>query len=264
MPRGRVEPITVKFEVPPPQPVWTPLVVAWNAFPRWLRASLAGLTGFLLLSLPLWMAVGETVGEQLRQRAAIVIAEDFSSGLGAWMGSRDWNATWSRNPAGCVEVGQLALLKPTRSLSDYEIEFLGQITGKSLGWVYRATDLDNHYAMKLTVVKPGPLPSVVLSRYVVVGGRQQQRVQVPVRVLLRDQVPVRIRFQAKGDGFTTWISGQIVDFWRDDRFARGAIGFFGEEGDRPQIYWIRVSHHNDFWGKLFAYLAPRNLEGSNR
>ncbi len=241
-----------------------PLAAAWQALPRWLQAPLAAMLGFALLSFVLWVAAGEAITEQLRRRAAIEIAEDFSRGLGAWMGARDWNATWTKNPAGYVEVGQLALLRPTRRLSDYELEFLGQITGKSLGWVYRATDLENHYAMKLTVLKPGPLPTVALVRYVVVGGREQQRVQVPVRVSLRNQTPVRIRFQAKGDGFTTWVSGQIVDFWRDDRYPQGAIGFFGEEKDRPQIYWIRVSHQNDFLGKLCAYLAPGNVEVSNR
>lgn len=262
-PSAVVQPVTVTFEVPPAPPVWAPLLEVWKQLPSWLRAAAVTLVGFGVLSFLLWLAAGEAVGEQLRQRAAIEISEDFRGGLAAWTGARDWSSTWSRNPSGYVEVGQLALLRPTRRLSDYQFEFLGQITNKSLGWVYRAGDLENYYAMKLTLVKPGPLPSVVLVRYAVVGGREQQRVQIPVRVVVHNQAPVRVRFEAKGDAFTTWISGQIVDFWRDDRFSRGAVGFFGEKDDRPQIYWIRVSHQNDFLGKLCAYLAPSDEEVPN-
>jgi len=217
-----------------------------------------------LVSFLVWILAGEAIGEQLQQRAAISISEDFRGGFSAWMGPRDWSQTWSRSPGGYVQVGQLALLRPTRNLTDYQLEFLGQITGKSLGWVYRAADLENYYAMKLTIAKPGPLPAVALIRSVVVGGREQQRVQVPVRVVIGSGTPVRVRLLVKGDGFTTWIADQLVDFWRDDRFPRGGIGLFAEPEDRPQIYWIKVSHQDDFLGKLCAYLAPREMEGPNR
>lgn len=262
-PHGLVAPVHFRFELPPPTPIWTPLLEFWRAVPAVVRNGLAVLAGFALLAFLFWIAAGEAVGEQLARRAAIEIAEDFRGGLGGWMGAKDWAHTWARDPSGYVQVGQLALLRRSRNLSDYEVEFLGQITHKSLGWVYRAVDLENYYAMQLTVLKPGPLPVVSLVRQVVVQAKPQQRVQIPVRVVIHDRTPVRIKFQAKGDGFTTWLNGQIVDFWRDDRFSSGAVGLFGEPEDRPQVYWIRVSHQNDFLGKLCAYLAPSHREVPN-
>jgi len=152
------------------------------------------------------------------------------------------------------------LWRPTRKLSDYQLEFLAQLTGKTLGWVFRAGDLENYYSMRLTVLKPGPLPTVALVRSVVVGGREQEKVQVPLRVRIQQSAPVRVRVLVRGDGFTTWIGDQLADYWRNDRFRQGAIGFYAEGGDRAQLFWVKVTHQDDFLGKLCAYLAPSRRE----
>jgi hypothetical protein len=100
----------------------------------------------------------------------------------------------------------------------------------------------------------------MLVRSVVVAGREQEQVQVPVRVRIHQGSPVRVRVQVRGDGFTTWISDQLTDFWRDERFRQGAIGFFADPGDRAQLFWVRLAHQNDFLGKLCSYLAPSQRE----
>jgi len=51
------------------------------------------------------------------------------------------------------------------------VQFLGQISKKALGFVYRAADLDNYYVAKLVVMKPGPLPVIGLQRYAVINGK---------------------------------------------------------------------------------------------
>ncbi|MGB9606019.1 MAG: hypothetical protein ACPL88_09095 [Bryobacteraceae bacterium] len=220
-------------------------------------ASLALLTGLILL---VWAVAGETIGTQLEKRAAVRLQEDFRGGLAAWMGEAGWSETWKQNPQGFVEVGKLALWRPSRRMSDYQLEFLGQLGGKGLGWVFRAVDLENHYSMRLVVLKPGPMPTVALVRTTIVAGREQQRVQVPVRVRIHQNSPLRVRMLVKADGFSTWIADQLADYWRDDRFREGGVGFFAEPGDRAQLFWVRLVHQDDFLGKLCAYLAPSQRE----
>ncbi len=51
------------------------------------------------------------------------------------------------------------------------MQFLGMIDKKALSWVVRAADFDNYYVVKLVVLKPGPLPTIGVTRYAVVNGK---------------------------------------------------------------------------------------------
>ena len=259
-PVGVISPAIVEFVAPPVPPVWIQLLNVWRGIPPAVRGAVALAALVIGVSLLIWAAAGEAITARLEQRAAIELQEDFREGLRRWMGRPGWAESWKRQPAGFVEVSQLALWRPTRKLSDYQLEFLGQLSGRTLGWVFRAGDLENYYSMRLAVLKPGPLPAVALVRSVVVAGREQEKVQVPLRVRIQQGAPIRVRLLVRGDGFTTWIGDQLADYWRDDRFRQGAIGFYAEAGDRAQLFWVKVTHQNDFLGKLCAYLAPSRRE----
>ena len=196
--------------------------------------------------------------ESIQSRSAVHMEHDFSKGLEGWYGAGDWAATWSHDAAGFVGAGQLALYKPSQQLSDYRFEFLGQVTGRTIGWVFRAADMQNYYATQLAITKPGPLPDVALVRYQVVGGQESERVEIPVHVGLQNGRPCRIEEDVAGSGFTTSVDGVVVDSWTDDRLRAGAVGFFGSPEDKPSLYWIKVSNNDDFWGKLCGILAPSN------
>ncbi len=202
---------------------------------------------------------GGSLHSSIAHRAAVRVEHDFSTGLEGWYGGREWAKSWTRDAAaGYSKAGQLALYRPTQQFTDYRLEFLGQIDGTSMGWVYRAADLQNYYATRLVVVKPGPLPNMALVRYQVVGGQETQRVQIPVRMVLHNGRPYRIQQDVAGSGFTTSIEGEVVDFWTDDRLRTGGVGFLGEKGNAPHLYWMKVSYQDDFWGKLCAAIAPSN------
>jgi hypothetical protein len=106
-----------------------------------------------------WKNLNQTISN----RAAISYADDFRSGLDAWESRSNLTRSWSYDAAGFVRPGPLAIFKPTVDLTDYRFEFLGEIDQKAMGWVFRAQDLNNYYAMKFVVVKPGPLPLVTSS-----------------------------------------------------------------------------------------------------
>jgi hypothetical protein len=92
----------------------------------------------------------------------------------------------------------------------------------------------------------------------VIGGKETARVQVPVRVAMQNGRPYRIEEDVAGSGFTTSVDGEVIDSWADDRLRAGAVGFFGEPKDKPNLYWVKVTNNDDFWGKVCGILAPSN------
>ena len=205
----------------------------------------------------------KSLNQSISQRAAIAFADDFRSGLDAWESRSNLTRSWSYDAAGFVRPGPLAVFKPTVDLSDYHFEFLGEIDQKAMGWAFRASDLDNYYAMKLVVVRPGPLPLVHLVRYAVVNGKESSHVDKPLPITVRADMLYRILVDVRGDDFTVMTQGQVVDFWSDNRLRRGGVGFFCSRGEQARLRWVEVSHQYDALGKLCAYLAPYGMEGRN-
>ena len=51
---------------------------------------------------------------------------------------------------------KVSILRGSLNLTDFRMEFEGRIGIKALGWIFRAKDLQNFYAMKLEIVRsPG-------------------------------------------------------------------------------------------------------------
>ncbi len=206
-----------------------------------------------------WKNLNQTISN----RAAISYADDFRSGLDAWESRSNLTRSWSYDVAGFVRPGPLAIFKPTVDLSDYNFEFLGEIDQKAMGWAFRAQDLNNYYAMKLVVVKPGPLPLVHIVRYAVINGKEGPHVDKPLPITVRTDMLYRIQVTARGSDFTILAQGQVVDFWSDSRLTHGGVGFFCNRGERARLRWVEVSHQYDALGRLCAYLAPYGIEGRN-
>jgi hypothetical protein len=140
-------------------------------------------------------------------------------------------------------------------MTDYQLEFSGQIEKKSLGWAYRAIDPNNFYATKITITKPGPLPTADLVRYVTVGGKQADRVNLPLPMVIRNDTLYRVLVTVQGNNFSTAVNGQMVDAWTDSRLPAGGIGFFSEKGEVASLRWVTVSHRDNFLGRMLSYIG---------
>lgn len=150
-------------------------------------------------------------------------------------------------PAGWTVVStwprRVSLLRGYGDLTDFRMEFEGTINSKALGWVFRASDPRNFYAMKLEIVTPGRDPVVVLKRFAVIDGRDQDVVQVPLRATARLDTLYKIRVDALGDRFTTWVQNLKVDQWTEPRFSKGAIGLYSDLGERGTVKGdVKVFH----------------------
>ena len=205
----------------------------------------------------------KNLNESISDRAAVAFADDFRSGLDAWESRSNLTRTWSYDAAGFVRPGPLAVFKPTLDLTDYRMEFLAEIDQKAIGWAFRAEDLNNYYAMKFVVVRPGPLPLVHIVRYAVINGKEGPHVDKPLPITVRNDMLYRIEVNAQGGDFTIMAQGQVVDFWSDNRLQHGGVGFFSNRGERARLRWVEVSHQYDALGRLCAYLAPYGIEGRN-
>jgi len=183
-------------------------------------------------------------------RATVDLEDDFHSGLGAWSGKPGWEKSWSAGPSGWVQPGSLALYRDTIPLTDYRLEFMGQIQSKALGFVFRAADTSNYYAAKIVVVKPGPLPTIALVHYKVIHGHEGPRKQGPVLLAVHSDTLYRALVEVRGDHFSVTLNGQLADAWSDSELKSGGIGLFADKGEVSWIRAVQVIDKDDLLGRL--------------
>jgi len=161
--------------------------------------------------------------------AVVSSAPTVASGVaisGGWID--DWaNAAKSRR--------HISVLSGSAKLSDYRLEFQAQIETKAIGWIFRGLNPRNYYVTKLEVVTPGLEPTVALVHFAVVDGQDENRVVVPLPMKVRIDTTYKIRFEAFGNRFTTWIQDQKIAEWTDSRFGSGGVGFFSERDEKAAM-----------------------------
>ncbi|HBY63179.1 MAG TPA: hypothetical protein DEH78_25435 [Solibacterales bacterium] len=258
-----------------------PQVHFWRLAPvdlKWLALALPILIGLAITSRvwspsaakanvtgqePIWARQVGAIRENIMRRAAVSLSEDFRSGLSDWEGNGDWAKSWSFDATGFATPGALALYGPSQSLSDYTLEFLATIDRRALSWVVRAADYKNYEAVKIAIVKPGPITQAALVHYSVVNGREQRPSQTPIPIALRPDTLYRVRTQVVGSDYAVSVQGQMVHSWTSSQFDRGGVGFFSGKGERSRIRWVEVSHQYDALGRLCAFLAPYSVQAKD-
>lgn len=190
------------------------------------------------------------VTRPIQDRAAFFIVDNFQDGLDDWLNSDAMKV----DPSGFVTVDNgLALRSDTLNFVSYRMDFHAKIESGAVGWVVRASNEDNYYAFKLVESKRRNGSSYHLLRYPVVDGVKsskaaQVRIPVPANIVHDDfnRLSVRVRDQH----ITTLINGFGVDFWRDDTFDRGGIGFLADGQERARISRVSVTGNDDTWGLI--------------
>ncbi len=187
------------------------------------------------------------------------LRDDFNSGLRDWKGSAGASQDWAREGS-TVRPGKLRLWEPSLKLTDYQLEFEGQIERKALGWTFRSGNLENYYATKINVPRSRPAQRAEIVRYVVLDGKEFDRVQLPLPLTVADESLYRVKVNVRGSYFVTSINGQVVDSWSDRRLKRGGVGFFADKGEVASIHWVSVNTAEPgFFSRLFVstlFLPP--------
>jgi hypothetical protein len=205
----------------------------------------------------------DTVQQNLANRAAVALSEDFRSGLEDWQMQGDQSAAWSFDSNGFVRPGELALYRPSLRLSDYDLQFLGLIDKKALSFVARAQDFRNYYVIKLVVLKPGPLPTIGVTRYAVIDGKAQHRVDSIAPITAMPDMLYHVDLVVHDDTYLLSLQGKVADTWSEPLLPRGGVGFFSARGEESRVRWVQLTHQYDMLGRLCAYLAPYNIPTTN-
>jgi hypothetical protein len=203
---------------------------------------------------------GDAIGAMIRNAAPVTLHHDFQGGL------KDWSTVALRTAAkvddphdwktpSVVVPGSLRLWTRSTLLKNYQMEFQGEIERKSLSWAFRASDSENYYAAKIQITRPGPLPNADLVRYVMLKGRELDRVQLPLPLTLERGGDYRVRVTVQDDRFVTYLNGQVISAWTDKRLKRGGVGFFSDADDAQKIAWVNVSEHDSFIGQMLAHFS---------
>jgi hypothetical protein len=197
---------------------------------------------------------GQTLSNLIQSKTSSNLHEDFKTGFGNWESFKSAGSEWTTE-AGQVRPSSLRVWKPSTSLANYEMEFMGSIERKSIDWAFRAPDLRNYYGTKLIITKPGPLPNAGLVRFIVLDGRERERVELPLPLTLERGVDYRVRVSVRGNRFLTSVNGQLVSSWTDNRLSHGGVGFFSEDGESALLKWVNVSERDSFLGRIVSHFS---------
>src|SRR5260370_22560933 len=106
-------------------------------------------------------------------------SSDKSTGSGrpVAVGEQGWSNEWASDAVGSRRGRQITLYRPSTGMTDYQMQFTGQIESKALGWVFRAADTKNYYAMKIVNIRPG---AMALRHFAVVDGRESSSSERPI------------------------------------------------------------------------------------
>ncbi len=167
-------------------------------------------------------------------------SSDKSTGTGkpVAVGEQGWSNEWASDAVGSRRGRQITLYRPSTGMTDYQMQFTGQIESKALGWVFRAGDTKNYYAMKIVNVRPG---AMTINHFAVVEGRESSSSERPLAVDARPGAMYRVKLDVTGPRFTVSIGGEPVDFWTDNRLKSGAVGFMNERDERAVTSSVQFS-----------------------
>jgi hypothetical protein len=211
-----------------PRPSGTVVVLRITARPAALLRRLTALAGaFLLLTL------GFAAYRLMRPNIPPVAAQPAAAVEPGWI------VEWASDPTGAARGRQLALYRPSLGAADYDLAFSGRIERQSLGWVFRAADASNYYAVKLEAAGPGNLPAI--THFAVVGGVEGPHVQRTVQVASNAYGSWKVKLEARGHTFTVRLQDRIVEEWDDTSLPSGGVGFLNEKEELGQAQSIRIS-----------------------
>jgi hypothetical protein len=127
-------------------------------------------------------------------------------------------------------------------MSDYEFEFLCKIEKNSLGFVFRAADANNYYAVQISLDAAG---AAQLTHYTVLEGQREQPATVPLTAPPARNASCRAKLLVREGDFRLLLNDKPVLDWTDDRLPEGGVGFFSEKEDRARLYWVKVTPLSD-------------------
>jgi hypothetical protein len=204
----------------------------------------------------------EKLRQRVSKRAQVDLFDDFSAGLDAWDMGENHAGAWSYDKNGFVSVGALSLFDPSLHLINYDLDALVQIESKGLGLVFRAASPQSYQVARLIVEGSGPMPSLAVQRYAVTSGHASRSVLTRYPTHFQSDTLYTVHLEVRGDTFSLYIQGNLIDSWSDPRLSSGGVGLFCSPGEHARVAWVRVSHNTDSLGRMCSWLSSMLAAGS--
>jgi len=151
---------------------------------------------------------------------------------------------WIREAASGADAGSslaraLNLYQPSLNARDGQFEFAWTVDTQGAGWVFRAKDLANYYAVRIKALSQTPSLRMSVEHFTVYLGSEGSHSE---KVLdLPRTSALRIKMDAAGPSFTLYLDGNAVDYWTDARLTSGGFGFLEEQHLAPVVRSVRMS-----------------------
>jgi hypothetical protein len=145
-----------------------------------------------------------------------------------------WIQDWFADQGGSKQGRHVDVLRGTLTLRDYRLVFEGQIEQGALGWVFRANN-KSFYVEKIQVMTPGREPMIALVRFAVINGKEGPRTQILLPIRAHLDTTYKVRMDAIGSRFSTWVQDQKVDEWTDGQIDAGGVGLYYDNGDSAKL-----------------------------
>ncbi len=201
----------------------------------------SGIPGLLKVVVPLLLVAGGGAYYFLSTGAPEAAKTTRPRSAGVESGAlieQGWVTEWASDPAGSRRGRQLTLYKPSLPLSNYQFMFSGKIERGALGWVVRASDTKNYYAMKIS--QEGS--AAVFRRWAVVDGRESSYSEKRLAQLAGPGQTYQVQVEADGPRFTVSLQGEPIEVWMDNRLAAGAVGFLNEREEQGRTTAVQLKY----------------------
>src|SRR3984885_4171531 len=197
----------------------------------------------------------QSLRQRVSTRAQVDLFEDFSAGLGAWQSGPRQASAWAFDKNGFVNPGDLSFFKPSMHLTNYDLDALVQIEAKGLALVFRAASASSYQVAELVVEGTGPMPSLAVTRYAMIAGRPSGAVRTQYPKHFLADTLYRVHLEVRGDTFSLYIQGNLVDYWTDARLTAGGVGVFCSPGEHARVAWLRDAHNTESLGRMCSLMS---------
>lgn len=232
-PPGR--PVVERLTAPPPRPsaISAPPAANETVSAQYVPPSLLQVAPDQPLLERYWRQLA--LGAVAVMALGLLLMGNSGSGATAQKPPAEWSHRYT-SPPGRL----LSLYEPSRGEADYSVEFGWVPDAKGVGLVLRVRDENNYYATRLVLQQPAPNLELAEEHFTVAGGVEGQHSRKIIS-LANQKGPLQIQMDAIGSAFTLSVQGHPVDYWNDTQLNSGALGFFDESGERPEVQGLHVT-----------------------
>ncbi len=145
---------------------------------------------------------------------------------------------WVRESAS--EARQLVLYRASFGHTGYRLDFTWRIAPQGVACVFRATDRNNYYAVRINPLTVESSRTFLVERFAVIRGIEKSRAQ-RVLTLPGKNASLRAAMDVTGPVFRLYLDGNLVSQWTDSRLTTGGLGFLEEGSQRTEVQSERIS-----------------------